>query len=335
MFLKFFKRSEKSEQPAAASETPPAASGENQSAHFRSGLAKTREGFLSRLVGLVKGKSVDDKKLYEELEEILITSDIGFKTSQKLLNAARVSLKASGEGLSEESLINALAEEVNRILVDDRPIELRAERTESGPTVILVVGVNGAGKTTTIGKLAQRFVERDKKVLLAAADTFRAGAVEQLDVWAARSGVELHRSAEGAKPSTVAYEAVHKGLDGDYDVVIIDTAGRLHTRVNLMNELASVVSIIEREQPGAPHETILVVDGTSGQNALEQAREFDARAKLTGVIITKLDGTPKGGIVIAIKDEIGVPIRYVGLGEKIDALQPFSAEEFTRGLFES
>jgi fused signal recognition particle receptor len=300
---------------------------------FSAGLAKTRDSFLGRFLSLVKGRSADDEKLYEDLEELLITSDIGFKTSQKLLTAARDTLKARGSSPTEESLVEILSKEIRDILLDDGAIELPAERTTSGPTVILVVGVNGAGKTTTIGKLAHRFVTNNKKVLLAAADTFRAGAVEQLDVWAGRSGVDLHRSADGAKPSTVAYEAIHKGLDGDYDVVIIDTAGRLHTRVNLMNELGSVVNIIAREQSGAPHETILVVDGTSGQNALEQAREFNAKAKLTGVIITKLDGSPKGGIVIAIKDEIGVPIRYVGLGEKIDALRPFSAEEFTAGLF--
>ena len=300
---------------------------------FSTGLAKTRESFLGRFLNLVKGRESGDAKLYEDLEELLITSDIGFKTSQKLLTAARETLKTQGSTPTEESLIEILFQEIRGILLDDGAIELPAERTTSGPTVILVVGVNGAGKTTTIGKLAHRFITNNKKVLLAAADTFRAGAVEQLEVWAGRSGVEFHRSAEGAKPSTVAYEAIHRGLAGDYDVVIIDTAGRLHTRVNLMNELGSVVNIISREQPGAPHETILVVDGTSGQNALEQAREFNAKAKLSGVIVTKLDGTPKGGIVIAIKDEIGVPIRYVGLGEKIDALRPFSADEFTAGLF--
>ncbi|HQH27560.1 MAG TPA: signal recognition particle-docking protein FtsY, partial [Oligoflexia bacterium] len=206
-------------------------------------------------------------------------------------------------------------------------------KVDGKPKVVLVAGVNGVGKTTTIGKLAHQFRSRGARVLLAACDTFRAAADEQLDIWAKRAGVEVVSGASGTKPATVAFQAVHRAVEESYDVLLVDTAGRLHTRVNLMNELVHVVQILGRELPGAPHETILVLDGSTGQNALQQARTFHERIKLTGIIVTKLDGTAKGGVIVPIKEELSVPIRYIGVGESITALRPFSAQDFTAALF--
>ncbi|MFN8389471.1 MAG: signal recognition particle-docking protein FtsY [Bdellovibrionota bacterium] len=296
------------------------------------GLKKTRDAFFSRLTGIFAERPQLDDRAFEELEELLITSDLGVQTTQKLLEKLRARVKA-GEVTDAAGCRDFLKESVRQILGTAFQGEIRPEKQNGLPLVILVVGVNGVGKTTTIGKLAGRFSAQGAKVLLGAADTFRAAAAEQIEVWAERANVEVYSGGENAKPSTVAYEALRRARAENFDVVIIDTAGRLHTRVNLMNELGSVISLIEREQPGAPHETLLVVDATTGQNALEQAREFHQRAKLTGVIVTKLDGTAKGGIVVAIRDELSVPIRYVGVGESAADLKAFSSTEFAEALF--
>jgi fused signal recognition particle receptor len=302
------------------------------------GLKKTRDAFFSRLSGILSKRERLDEDVFEELEELLITSDLGVQTTRKLLSELKERVNR-GEIGDAAGCKEFLKESVRQILTcgerDGTAAqgEIRPEKQGGLPLVILVVGVNGVGKTTSIGKLASRFSAEGARVLLGAADTFRAAASEQIEIWAERAKVEVLRGAENAKPSTVAYEAIHKARKEGFDVVIIDTAGRLHTRVNLMNELGGVISLIQREQPGAPHETLLVVDATTGQNALEQAREFHQRAALTGVIVTKLDGTPKGGIVVAIRDELGLPIRYVGVGESAADLRPFSATDFTSALF--
>ncbi len=235
--------------------------------------------------------------------------------------------------MSEAGLKSALREVLSGILTANKPVEIDLDRkSDAPPLVILVVGVNGVGKTTTIAKLSQQFKARGARVLLGACDTFRAAATEQLQIWANRVGVELVSGNENEKPRTVAYRAVHQARNEHYDVLIIDTAGRLHTRTNLMHELGSIVEIINREQPGAPDEVLLVVDAATGQNALQQAREFNELVHLTGIVVTKLDGTQKGGIVVAIKDELGIPIRYIGVGEGIEDLRPFSATEFIDAL---
>ena len=298
--------------------------------NYKSGLTKTRKGIFSRLVSAFSSNS-SQEELREKLEEALITSDLGTRTTQSLLDRLQQTDEFKSQNL--ESCINKLSEFVEEILTDSRNIELSCSKQAEGPTVILVIGVNGAGKTTTIGKLSNKFTNQGKKVLVAAGDTFRAAAVEQLEIWGDRAGVEVITADENAKPSTVAYKAVHRGIEGDFDVVILDTAGRLNNRKNLMSELEAMVSLIRREQPGAPHETVLVVDATSGQNALQQARDFNESAKLDGVIITKLDGTPKGGIVVAIKDELDIPVRYIGIGEGVEDLREFNANEYAKAIF--
>lgn len=311
--------------------TPPSADADEHS--IRSGVEKTRVHFLSRLTGLLRGKGGLSREQMGELEELLISSDIGVHTTQKLLADLEREL-AAVRSISENDLKLLLRKRMYQILTDPPSSEIPAARRGEDPLVILVVGVNGVGKTTTIGKLSHRFAQHGAKVLLGAADTFRAAAGEQIEIWAERAGVTVLRGADGAKPSTVAFEAVQRARNEGFDVVIIDTAGRLHTRVNLMNELGGVLSVIGKECPGAPHEVLLVVDATTGQNALEQAKEFNARAGLTGVVLTKLDGTPKGGIILAIQDALHVPIRYVGVGESMGDLKPFSADEFLDALFD-
>lgn len=246
---------------------------------------------------------------------------------------------STARGLSESQLLAHLKSKIRSLLVADQPLvaginplQLK-EKGEEGPLVIMVVGVNGVGKTTTVAKLAHNFKQRGAKVMLAAADTFRAAAVEQLKHWGEKISVPVICGMENAKPATVAYDAMLAAKKENFDVLIIDTAGRLHNKSNLMQELEGVKNAIARHQPNAPHETILVVDGATGQNAVSQAREFNSAVPLTGVIVTKLDGTPKGGIVVAIQDEFGIPVRYIGVGESKDALKPFIADEFVEALF--
>lgn len=297
-----------------------------------SGLQKTRKHFFQRFREVFAGKKRIGPETYEALEELLLSGDLGVRTTQTLLLNLQEEVQRSGE-LDEEQLRRNLKQSILNILRGGGTPEIIPRKVDGKPCVVLVVGVNGVGKTTTIGKLAAQFKAQGAKVLLGACDTFRAAAVEQIEAWGRRAGVEVVTGENASKPSAVAYQAVHKAQDDDYDVLILDTAGRLHTRVNLMRELSSVVQIIGREQPGSPHETILVLDASTGQNALQQARVFHEQTNLTGIVITKLDGTPKGGILIAIRDELGIPIRYVGVGESMDDLKPFSAKEFVDALF--
>ena len=291
------------------------------------GLEKTHDQLALRLSELVSfGKSINEN-FYSQLETILLGADVGVKTTQKLLRYLREDVTASGR--SDVNLLKSyLQTEILRILNAHPTVSLIPKK----PDVFMMVGINGVGKTTSIGKLAHLFREDGESVLLAAADTFRAGAVDQLKVWAERVGASTLSQKEGADPAAVAYDAVQAGVARNIDRVLIDTAGRLHTKVNLMEELKKIRRVIDKALPGAPHEVILVVDATQGQNALNQAREFHQALGLTGLILTKLDGTAKGGIVVGILDELGVPIRYVGVGERLEDLQPFVATEFVDAL---
>lgn len=298
------------------------------------GLEKSRTHFFSRLSGLFGGNAKAlTSEFLDELEMLLISSDLGVKTTGQVLELLRIRA-AEERGIDENTLRKLLKDELVRILEWVGERDIVPVKVNGQPKVVLFVGVNGVGKTTTVAKLGKKFSDAGAKVILGACDTFRAAATEQLSYWGERIGVSVVSGEDGTKPSTVAYQTIHRGLEEGADVALIDTAGRLHTRVNLMNELKSVCSIIDREQPGAPHEVILVVDATTGQNALTQAREFNQIAKLTGVIVTKLDGTPKGGIVVAIKEELGIPVRYIGIGEGEDDLQVFSPVEFVDALLE-
>ncbi len=297
---------------------------------LRSGLSKTQEKFTKRLSSILSGAKVDEDTM-EELEEVLMTSDLGVKTCMKLLEKMEEEVER-GAMENGDRLREWLRDEIEGIL---KKVEapLTVPDDIEGPFVIMVTGVNGTGKTTTIGKLAMRFKKEGKSVLIGAADTFRAAAIEQLEIWAKRSGAHIIKHQEGADPAAVAYDAVHAAQARGTDVVIIDTAGRLHTKVNLMEELKKVKRITAREAPGAPHETILVLDATTGQNALQQAKSFNEALEINGLIMTKLDGTAKGGIIVAVSDEFNIPIRFIGVGEKIYDLQPFKADEFVSALF--
>ena len=297
-----------------------------EESNFDKGLLRSRGFLLDRLAEWFSAKSINEQSALA-LEEILISADLGVKTSQKIISNV---IKIATEN-KDLDLKYALKSELIKILSDTKSAEIVLDL--HNPLIILIVGVNGVGKTTTIAKLARIFKESGNKVLVAAADTFRAAAVEQLKYWADKVGVDIeYKVGENIKPSTIVFDALARIKNEKHNVLIIDTAGRLHNRVNLMNELEAVRKIIEKDHPGAPHETILVLDGSSGQNALQQAREFNLRGPLTGVIITKLDGTPKGGIVVAIKDELQVPIRYIGLGEGEKDLKIFDPKDFVEAL---
>ncbi len=309
-------------------------------------LTKSRSSFLSGLRSFFSSgnnlSSFESKEWLTTFEELLIESDMGVRTSKKLISSVKENISSLSKANSpkEESFTadfieSSLKNTIGLILHSDELPEIYPQKVAGLPKVILVVGVNGAGKTTTIGKLAFQYQAQGAKVLIAACDTFRAAAANQLEVWKDRANAEIEKGADGEKPSTVAYRAIHRAHKENFDVLLVDTAGRLHTRANLMKELSGITSIISREQDGAPHETILVVDGSTGQNALQQAREFNEVSKLTGIIITKLDGTSKGGIVVAIKDELDIPIRYIGVGESVADLRPFEPEEFVSALFGS
>lgn len=327
-------RSAQSADIAAGSNlTSPEAQAPAAAGGIFAGLKKTRDAFRSRLAQVFGGGRGLTGQSLEELEELLISSDLGVRATARLLEGLSLEAKARGTITGDEAK-DILKSRVRTLLGGEEGVEIDIPRFQTKPVVVLVVGVNGVGKTTTIGKLARRFVDQGLKVTLAACDTFRAAAVEQIRVWGERSGVEVVSGDEGVKPTTVLYQAIEKANARGDDVLIVDTAGRLHTRVNLMNELGSIVSMIERLIPGAPHEAILVVDAATGQNALEQAREFGKKVKLSGLIVTKLDGTPKGGIVVAIKEELGIPIRYIGVGEATEDLRVFRADEFVEALFD-
>jgi len=295
------------------------------------GLQKTRSGLMGRIDALVLGKKEIDADTLEELEEILITSDMGVKTTVELIRTLEQRL-GRNELKDGAALKKALKEEIlERLTAHHRVLEIDGAQ----PFVLLVIGVNGVGKTTTIGKLTSRFTASGKKVLLAAADTFRAAASEQLVVWGECSGVEVIRHKEGADPSAVVFDACKAALARNVDILIVDTAGRMHTKVNLMEEMKKIRRVIDREIPGAPHETLLVVDAATGQNAVSQARLFKEAAGVTGIALTKLDGTAKGGIVVALSHEFALPVRYIGVGEMIDDLRDFSPQEFTDALFQA
>ncbi len=297
---------------------------------LKSGLKKTKDGLVGRIDALVLGKKTIDADTLEELEEILITSDIGVKTTVELIRTLEQRL-GRNELKDGEALRAALKDEILlRLTAHHSPLDIRSRK----PFVLLVIGVNGVGKTTTIGKLASRFSASGSKVLLAAADTFRAAAAEQLIAWGNRSGVDVIRHKEGADPSAVVFDACKAAVARDIDVLIVDTAGRLHTKVNLMEEMKKIRRVIDREIPGAPHETLLVLDAATGQNAVSQARLFKEAAGVTGLALTKLDGTAKGGIVVAVSHEFALPVRYIGVGESIEDLRDFDPQEFTDALFQ-
>ena len=294
---------------------------------LREGLSKTRETLLGRVEALFQGHPRIDEEFLESLEEILIAADFGMPVTQELVTALRRRVKLEREA-DPGRLRDLLVEEISRRLQAVPPWELPAAR----PCVIMLIGVNGVGKTTTIGKLAAQFVGQGRRVIIGAGDTFRAAAAEQLQIWGERAGAEVIRHAEGADPGAVAFDAARAAVARGAEVLLLDTAGRLHTKVNLMEELKKVRRVLAREIPGAPHETWLVLDATTGQNALSQARIFRDAVDATGIVLTKLDGTAKGGIVVAIAAEIGLAVRFVGVGEGVDDLRPFNAAEFAAAL---
>ena len=298
---------------------------------LKKGLSKTHEGFVEQMDRLFLGKKVIDQEVLDELEALLFAADLGVKTTTDLIEAVREGLKR-GELQDPAKVKTFIKEEIHRILkLGERPLSIDFSRTK--PFVFMVLGVNGVGKTTTIAKVAHFYTAQGKKVLIGAADTFRAAAVEQLEVWAGRIGADIVKQAKGSDPSAVAYDALQAAKARETDVVFIDTAGRLHTKVNLMEELKKLRRIVARECPGAPHETLLVLDATTGQNAIAQATFFNSAIGVTGIALTKLDGTAKGGIIVGITKELNIPIRYVGVGEGMDDLKEFNASEFVQALF--
>jgi fused signal recognition particle receptor len=313
--------------PPVPSAGPPPVVSKKDVAGLRKGLAATRGGFMARLKAIFTGKKEIDPAILEQLEEVMLTSDVGVKTTQAILERLRDQMKKS-ELADTDAVWAALRAEATRILSLPVPKPIKGK-----PLVVLMVGVNGVGKTTTIGKLATKWNGDGKKVMLAAGDTFRAAAVQQLEVWGKRVGAEVVRGKEGADPGAVAFEATKKAVDSQADILFVDTAGRLHTKVNLMDEIKKVKRTITKAFEGAPHDTLLVIDATTGQNALNQAALFKEALDLTGIILTKLDGTAKGGVVLGVCDELKVPVRYIGLGERAEDLREFVAADFVEALF--
>lgn len=297
---------------------------------LKRGLNKTRENLTNKIEKLIIGYADIDDEFLDELEETLIMSDVGVKTTERLMEAVRKGIKKK-EINSPEELKPFLAKEIAEILSKGTDETRMAAK---GPTVLLVIGVNGAGKTTTIGKLSAYYKGQGKSVMLAAADTFRAAAIDQLEVWGKRTGATVIKHEEGSDPAAVAFDAVKAATARKIDILIIDTAGRLQTKSNLMEELKKINRVIGREIPGAPHETLLVLDATTGQNAISQAELFTKAAPISGVVLTKLDGTAKGGVVIGIKSELSMPVKWIGVGEGVEDLRPFVAEDFAKALFQ-
>jgi fused signal recognition particle receptor len=298
------------------------------------GLEKSKDNFFSKLGKAIVGKSTVDDEVLDNLEEILVTSDVGVETTLKIIERIQQRV-AKDKYLGTSELDRILREEIASLLSENNTEDLDDFDIPKNhkPYVIMVVGVNGVGKTTTIGKLSAQFKKRNKKVLLGAADTFRAAAVDQLKLWGERVGAPVIAKGMNTDPSAVAFEAVQAGVDQQVDVIIVDTAGRLHTKVNLMNELTKIKRVMQKVIPDAPHEVLLVLDGSTGQNATIQAREFTKATEVTALAITKLDGTAKGGVVIGISDEFKIPVKYIGVGEKVDDLQVFNKMEFVDSLF--
>lgn len=296
---------------------------------FNFGLKKTRDQMSGAIDSVLEASAAIDDALFEELEEILIMGDVGVTTAQHIMDEVRERVKKR-DLKKPDKLRRVIREVVADMLSGKEGMEL-----ETIPSVILVIGVNGVGKTTTIGKMAAYYKAQSKKVILAAADTFRAAAIEQLEVWADRAGVEIVKHREGADPAAVIFDTIAAGKARNADLIICDTAGRLHNKKNLMEELAKIYRVIDRELPYSDREVLLVLDATTGQNAVNQAREFMNVAELTGIVLTKLDGTARGGVVLSIMDDLKIPVKFVGVGEQVDDLQPFDAEAFTEGLFEN
>ena len=300
---------------------------------FKEGLSKTRGNFSSKINDLVARYRKVDEEFFEELEEILIGADVGFETVMELVEELKLEVKR--KNIQDSSEVQTVISEKLVDIYQSGEDQFKCSLTlqKDGLTVILFVGVNGVGKTTTIGKLAHLFHEEGKKVFLAAGDTFRAGAIEQLEVWGERVGVDVIKQSEGSDPAAVMFDAIQAAKSSKADILLCDTAGRLQNKVNLMKELEKVKQVIEREVPGAPHEVLFVLDATTGQNAMIQAKMFKEVTNVTGIVLTKLDGTAKGGIVLAIRNELEIPVKFVGLGEKMDDLQEFDAEKYVYGLF--
>ena len=295
---------------------------------IKEGLKKTRSNISDGITNILNSFTKIDEDLFEELEELLVMSDIGVETSVKMCDELRVRVKR--DGVTDTGKIkNIMHDIIVEMLGEDKSLNL-----DTKPSVILVIGVNGVGKTTTIGKLSLMLKNSGKKVVLGAADTFRAAAIDQLGIWAELAGVSMVKSVEGSDPASVVFDTIASAKSKGADVIICDTAGRLHNKKNLMDELAKIYRVIKRELPDSSIETLLVLDAATGQNAVNQAREFKNVADITGIVLTKLDGTAKGGIVIAIQNELGIPVKYIGVGEGIDDLQPFNAKAFADGIFD-
>ena len=296
---------------------------------LKEGLSKTREKIFNSISETITGKAVIDDMTIDKIEEILISSDIGFDSVEKIIEDMRKNLKSEKDRTSENILKIVKDELIKTLVIQKSPVNDLSKK----PYVILIVGVNGVGKTTTIGKLANNYKKIGFKVIVGAADTFRAAANEQLEIWAHRAGVEINQSSKGSDPSSVVYDTIKRAIDNQYDVVLIDTAGRLHNKANLMSELDKIRRVIKKLLPDAPHETLLILDGNTGQNALIQANEFSKVADISGLVITKLDGTAKGGVVFQIVAKQNVPVKYIGIGEGIDDLQEFNPEAFVSAIF--
>lgn len=298
------------------------------------GLEKTKVSFFSKITRAVAGKSKVDDDVLDNLEEVLVSSDVGVDTTLKIIDRIEARV-AKDKYVGTDELNSMLRDEITLLLTENQSTDVEefSVPEEKKPYVIMVVGVNGVGKTTTIGKLAHQFKQNGLSVYLGAADTFRAAAVEQLDIWGKRVGVPVVKQKMGSDPASVAFDAVSSAKAHEADVVIIDTAGRLHNKVNLMNELTKIKNVMGKIVPDAPHEVLLILDGSTGQNAFEQAKQFTAATEVTGLVITKLDGTAKGGVVLGISDQFKIPVKYIGLGEKMEDLQVFRRKEFVDSLF--
>lgn len=300
---------------------------------LKKGLQKTHENIFNKLDKLINAKDEVDEDFLEKLEEILISSDVGVMTSEKIISNLKKRVKEI-KFETKEQLNNMLRDEIKNVIAGGNSPVIEPFKIVNKPHVIVVVGVNGVGKTTSIGKLAYNYKNAGYSVLIGAADTFRAAANEQLETWAQRSGTEIIQLAQGSDPSAVVYNTIQSGNAKGYDVIIIDTAGRLHTKTNLMEELSKIKRVIQKQLPEAPHEVLLVIDATTGQNGLVQAKEFGAAIGITGLVLTKLDGTAKGGIVLRISNEMNIPVRFIGVGEQIDDMQVFDKESFIKALLE-
>ena len=326
-----FSGTEKGEKKVSDEQVVEKNSNESNIKVYEKGLSKSRKGFVSKLADLTNKYSKITDEYFDELEEILIMADIGVNTVMEFIDRLRDRVRH--ENITDPSeLKEIIVDELFIIYVNDEVLSNKIKFNENGPTVILFVGVNGVGKTTTIGKLANKFKDDGKKILLVGADTFRAGAVEQLKEWSERTGVGFY-GKENSDPASVVFDGLVKAKEDKYDIVLVDTAGRLQNKVNLMKELEKINRVIGREIPDAPHETLLIIDATTGQNGISQAKSFKEITNITGIVLTKLDGTAKGGIVLAIKEEVDIPVKYIGLGEAKEDLQPFDIEKYIYGLF--